>query len=93
MKAQANTKQHHEEFEVGDRVFLKMKPYRQSSLARRRFEKLAARYYGPFQVVQRLGQVAYRLELPDTAAIHPEFHVSQLRHAHGVNVSSPLLPP
>lgn len=93
MKLQADTKRHHAEFQDGDLVFLKLKPYRQRSLAQRKFEKLAARYYGPFKVLQRIGKVAYKLELPPTAAIHPVFHVSQLRPAHGVSSSSPVLPP
>ena len=92
MKLQADQKRHHVEFNVGDLVFLKLRPYRQRSLAQRKFEKLAARYYGPFKVLQRIGKVAYKLELPQTAKLHPVFHVSQLRAALGVSSFSPLSP-
>ena len=93
MKDAADGSRRHVEFEVGAKVFVKIRPYRQKSLAVRRNEKLAARFYGPFVVIQRVGKVAYKLELPPTAAIHPVFHVSQLRAAIGPAHSSPTLPP
>ena len=93
MKVFADAKRHHAEFQPGDMVYLKLRPYRQRSLARRKFEKLAARYYGPYKILQRIGSVAYRLELPSSATIHPVFHVSQLRQARGASFSSSTLPP
>lgn len=93
MKLQADQKRHHVEFNAGDLVFLKLRPYRQRSLAQRKCEKLAARYYGPFKVLQRIGKVAYKLELPQTAKLHPVFHVSQLRAALGMSSFSPTIPP
>ena len=66
-------------FEVGDFVYLKVSPIRGT----RRFlvqGKLAPRYIGPYQVVKRVGAVAYRIQLPEEMSdIHPVFHVSQLR--------------
>ena len=59
MKTYADSKSHHEEFQVGDLVFLKLRPYSKESLARQTNEKLATRYYGPFPVLQRIDQVAY----------------------------------
>nr|GFC81083.1 putative mitochondrial protein [Tanacetum cinerariifolium] len=50
------------------------------------------RFYGPFEIVERVGAVAYRLKLPPTAAIHPVFHVSQLKAVIGDHVVEPELP-
>ena len=60
-------------------VFLKIQPYVQSTLAPRANQKLSFKFYGPFQIIARVGSVAYKLELPPTTSIHPVFHVSQLK--------------
>ena len=66
-------------FKKGDMVYLKLQPYRHKSLAVRPNEKLAPRFYGPFEVEDKVGLVAYKLCLPPSARIHPVFHVSQLK--------------
>ena len=93
MKSRADGKRRDEAFAVDDWVYLKLQPYRQKSLARRPFDKLAARYYGPFRITQKIGQVAYRLQLPDSATIHPVFHVSQLKRTVMNTPVSPSIPP
>lgn len=79
MKQAADTKRTPREFQVGDMVLLKLQPYAQKSVVARPFPKLAFKYFGPFQIVAKLGSVAYRLKLPDQTGIHPVFHVSQLK--------------
>ena len=83
MKNQADKKRSDRVFQVGDYVFLKLQPYIQSSVAPRAHHKLLFKYYGPFQVLERIGDVAYRLLLPPGSRIHPVIHVSQLKKALG----------
>ncbi|GKE17894.1 hypothetical protein Tco_1425471 [Tanacetum coccineum] len=67
------------EFEVGDRVLLKVTPWKGVV----RFEKkgkLAPRYVRPFEIIERIGLVAYRLRLPEELnSVHDTFHVSNLK--------------
>ena len=67
------------EFNVGDRVFLKVSPCR----GVRRFGikgKLSPRFIGPFEILERVGEVSYRLALPPQLShVHNVFHVSLLR--------------
>ncbi|GJT06828.1 transposon ty3 gag-pol polyprotein [Tanacetum coccineum] len=72
-------------------VFLKLQPYRQSSVEFRTNQKLSAKFYGPYQVIAKVGQVAYTLKLPPEATIHPTFHVSLLKQHCGKVLPSPAL--
>jgi hypothetical protein len=92
MKCQADNFRSERVFSVGDRVFLKLQPYVQSSLMRRANHKLSFRFFGPYKIVERLGSVAYRLELPPSSSIHPVFHVSQLKLSPGDQQVSSALP-
>ncbi|KAL0561578.1 hypothetical protein IC582_002012 [Cucumis melo] len=67
------------EFEVGDKVFLKVAPMR-GVLRFERRGKLSPRFVGPFEILERIGPVAYRLALPPSlSTVHDVFHVSMLR--------------
>ncbi|XP_076933766.1 uncharacterized protein LOC143599774 [Bidens hawaiensis] len=90
MVTMANEHRLDKEFKVGDKVFLRLQNYRQQSVEPRSTKKLAKRFYGPFQVLERVGAVAYRLELPPDSKIHPVFHVSLLREAKGDPTPIPL---
>ncbi|WVZ69878.1 LOW QUALITY PROTEIN: hypothetical protein U9M48_018599 [Paspalum notatum var. saurae] len=83
MKKQADKGRSERSFEVGDQVFLKLQPYIQSSLAFRSNQKLAFKFFGPFEILAKCGPVAYTLKLPANCSIHPTFHVSQLKKAIG----------
>lgn len=86
MKAYADKNRSFWEFQVGDWVYLKLQPYVQTSVARRANHKLSFKYYGPYQVISKVGSVAYKLQLPSDCHIHPVVHVSQLRAATGYNI-------
>jgi Integrase zinc binding domain/Chromo (CHRromatin Organisation MOdifier) domain len=80
-------------FGTGDWVYLKLQPYRQISIKGRQNHKLNPRFYGPFEIEERIGSVAYRLRLPIGSAIHPVLHVSQLKkHISRGSTISPTLP-
>ena len=76
MKKLADTYRREVQFDVGTIVYVKLCPYHHRSLATRANEQLAPRFYGPYQVVARVGAVAYKLLLPLETTIHPVFHVS-----------------
>lgn len=75
MKEQADKKRKHVEFRVGDPILVKLQPYRQSSAALRKHQKLGLHFFGPFPILAKIGDVAYKLQLPPEAKIHPVFHV------------------
>ncbi|GKE59163.1 hypothetical protein Tco_1498348 [Tanacetum coccineum] len=67
-----------DKFEVGDRVLLKVLPWK-GVIRFGKKGKLAPRYAGPFEILERIGPVAYRLRLPEElSGVHDTFHVSNL---------------
>ncbi|RVW13442.1 Transposon Tf2-2 polyprotein [Vitis vinifera] len=83
MKKFADIKRTARSFNIGDLVYLRLQPYKQQSVVQRRNLKLSPRFYGPYRVLEKIGTVAYRLELPPEAKIHPVFHVSCLKEKLG----------
>jgi hypothetical protein len=77
-KNYADKNRTYREFKVGDHVFLKVKANR-SSLKLGNCAKLAARFCEPFEILERIGVVAYMLALPTSMTVHNVFHVSLLK--------------
>ncbi|KAJ8766072.1 hypothetical protein K2173_020588 [Erythroxylum novogranatense] len=64
---------------MGDKVLLRLQPH--------------PRFYGPFTILERVGSMAYKLDLPPDSKIHPVFHVSKLKRYHvGPLTTFPVLP-
>ncbi|GKA39937.1 retrotransposon protein, putative, ty3-gypsy subclass [Tanacetum coccineum] len=79
------------EFSVGDKVLLKVSPWKGVVRVGKR-SKLSPRYVGPLEIIERVGPVAYRLRLPqELVGIHDTFHVSNLKKCLAdVNLHVPL---
>lgn len=78
-KSYADKYQWHTEFEVGEKVLLKVSPMKGVTQFGMK-GKLSFKFIGPYEILERIGEVAYRLALPpEIARVHNVFHISQLR--------------
>lgn len=83
MKYFANNKRNEKQFEVAKCLLLRLQPYDQPNIVVQRCLKLAPKFNGPFQMLQMVGVVAYKLKLSPNAGIHNMFHVFQLNKYEG----------
>nr|GEW23251.1 putative reverse transcriptase domain-containing protein [Tanacetum cinerariifolium] len=89
-KSYADLKRKLMEFEVEDRVMLKVSPWKGVVLFSKR-GKLNPRYVGPFKVLAKVRKVAYRLQLPqELSRVYHTFHVSNLKKCYA---DEPLVMP
>nr|GEY61409.1 putative reverse transcriptase domain-containing protein [Tanacetum cinerariifolium] len=89
-KSYADLKRKPMEFQVRDKVMLKVSPWKGVVRFGKR-GKLNPRYVGPFKVLEKIGKVAYKLEIPEELSrVHNTFHVSNLKKCHA---DEPLVVP
>ena len=91
MKQQADQHRYECTFQVSDMFFLHLQPYKKSSLKLKGHPKLAPKFYGPYKVLQKIGSIAYKLELPRSSHIHLEFYVSSLKNVIGTNIRKQIV--
>jgi hypothetical protein len=70
---------------------MKVQPYVLLSVMPRANQKPSFKYFGPFEILEKIGTAAYHQKLPDSSSIHPVVHVSQLKLAAGF--TGPVLLP
>lgn len=70
-------------YNVGDWVYVELRPFRQTFASLSGYNKISKRYYGPFQISKKLGKVSYHLTLPPSSKIHNIFHYSLLKPHQG----------
>jgi len=84
MKQQADQHRSERSFDVCDWLFIRLQPYKKMSLKQaKKDNKFSPKYYGPYKVLQNIGTMAYKLELPAASRVHLVFHFSFLKNVIG----------
>jgi hypothetical protein len=86
MKLYADKKRYERTFQIGTRVYLKLQPYRHISVQKRGSSNLSSKFYGAFEIIEKVGKIAYKLNLPKGSQVHLVFHVSHLKEKLGTNM-------
>lgn len=92
MKLLANRKRTGRSYQIVELVYVKLQPCRQVSVHQGN-PTLQPKYFGPYQIIEAIGKVAYRLQLPVDAMIYNVFHVSFQRPTYARIQASSVLPP
>jgi hypothetical protein len=89
MKQQEDQNRSERSFEVGDWVFLRLQQYKEMSLKQaKKDDKLSPKYYGPYKVLQNIGTMAYKLELPAFSRVQILAHEFKGRGMLSPNIGS-----
>ena len=79
----ADKKRSNRNFELGDWVYIKLQPYHQMTVVNRKCLKLSARFFGPYQIMAKVGMVAYKLDLLASSQTILSFTCPQLKQHIG----------
>jgi hypothetical protein len=94
MKDHHNKKRRAKSFDINEWVWLRLQHRPAAGIAPLKFSKLSPRYFEPYKIIEKIGELAYRLQLPEKARIHNVFHVALLKKFQGTPpVSMVPLPP
>ncbi|XP_042964569.1 uncharacterized protein LOC122298777 [Carya illinoinensis] len=83
MKKYHDQGRHVVSFKVGDSVYLELRQFGHKTMRKTTTAKLNQKFYGPYRVLEKLGNVAYKLQLSPTSQLYPVFHVSLLKKKVG----------
>ena len=92
MKGYVDKRRSERIFEVGNMTFLHLQPYKQTIVTFKGNSQISPRFFGPYKVLQWVGHVAYKLELPVDSKIHHVFHVLCLQKKLGESILVMELP-